>query len=109
MNLRHFENKARQSFWVVHMEAWRRSGLARTTYCNDQHLNRRTFDRWMNYLVGKEAARKHSEYQAELRREQRLKEREKKPRRRQKGRFGVSTNVRNRALQAFWVSIGVQI
>ncbi|WP_394065120.1 IS66 family insertion sequence element accessory protein TnpA, partial [Xanthobacter autotrophicus] len=33
MNLRHFENTARQSFWVVHIEAWRQSGLDRTNYC----------------------------------------------------------------------------
>src|SRR5712675_472343 len=56
MNLKHFQNTARQSFWVVHMEAWRRSGLARTAYCRHQRLNRRTFDRWMNYLLGKESA-----------------------------------------------------
>lgn len=102
MNLRHWENKARQSFWVVHMEAWRLSGLARTAYCHHHHLNRRTFDRWMNYLIGKEAARKHTEYQAELRREERLKAREKNPKKRPKRRFGASTDSRSRALQAFW-------
>lgn len=102
MNLKHWENKARQSFWVVHMEAWRRSGLARTSYCKHHHLNRRTFDRWMEYLVGKEAARKHTEYQAELRREERLKAQERKPKRPHKRGFGVSTDVRSRALQAFW-------
>jgi hypothetical protein len=31
--LRHFENKARQSYWVVHVEAGQRSGLTRTEYC----------------------------------------------------------------------------
>lgn len=102
MNLKHWENKARQSFWVVHMEAWRRSGLARTTYCKHHHLNRRTFDRWMEYLIGKEAARKHAEYEAELRREERLKASRKKARPRLKARFGASTDVRSRALQAFW-------
>lgn len=102
MHLRHWENKARQSFWVVHVEAWRRSGLARSTYCDHHHLNRRTFKRWLDYLMGKDAARKHAEYQAELRREERLKAREKKPRRRQKVRFGANTDVRNKALQAFW-------
>lgn len=102
MNLKHFENMAKQSFWVVHIEAWRQSGLARTAYCRHHRLNRRTFDRWMDYLLGKEAARKHEEYQAELRREQRQAEREKGVKRRQKRRFGISTDLRNRALQAFW-------
>ncbi|SCB39824.1 IS66-like element accessory protein TnpA [Rhizobium multihospitium] len=102
MNLRHFENTARQSFWIVHMEGWRRSGLARTTYCRHHRLNRHTFDRWMGYLLGKEEARKQAEYQAQLRQEQRLKARKKKPRQRQKGRFGANTDVRSRALQAYW-------
>ena len=102
MASKHFENKARQSFWLVHLEAWRGSGLARTTYCRHQRLNRRTFDRWMTYLLGKETARKHAEYQAELRREKRRDETEKGLRRRQRGRYGVSTDVRNRAMQAFW-------
>ncbi|MGO9723375.1 MAG: hypothetical protein ACLPOA_22995 [Methylocella sp.] len=32
MGSRHFENKARQSFWLVHIEAWRRSGLSQTLF-----------------------------------------------------------------------------
>ncbi|WP_417281678.1 IS66 family insertion sequence element accessory protein TnpA [Aminobacter ciceronei] len=36
-----FENTAPKSFWVVHVEAWRQSGLARTTYCRHHLLNRR--------------------------------------------------------------------
>ncbi len=102
MNLKHFQNTARQSFWVVHMEAWRRSGLARTAYCRHQRLNRRTFDRWMNYLLGKESASKHAKYLGELRREQRRDKREKGKQKRWKRRFAVSTEVRDRALQAFW-------
>ncbi|CAN7723083.1 IS66 family insertion sequence element accessory protein TnpA [Aminobacter sp. LjRoot7] len=102
MNLRHFENTARKSFWVIHVEAWRQSGLARTTYCRHHHLNRRTFERWLDHLMGKEAARKHAESQAQLRREGCPQQRRKEPRRRQRQRFGVSTDVRNRALWAFW-------
>jgi transposase-like protein len=102
MNLKHFQNTARQSFWVVHMEAWRRSGLARTAYCRHQRLNRRTFDRWMNYLLGKESASKHAKYLGELRREHRREKREKGLRRRNRTRYGVNTDVRDRALQAFW-------
>ena len=102
MNLKHFQNKARQSFWLVHMEAWRRSGLARTAYCRHQRFNRRTFDRWMNFLLGKETASKHTKYLGELRREQRREKREKGLKRRNQNRYGVSTDVRDRALQAFW-------
>ncbi|MDR7225216.1 IS66-like element accessory protein TnpA [Aminobacter aminovorans] len=102
MNLRHFENTARKSFWVIHVEAWRQSGLARTTYCRHHRLNRRTFERWLDHLMGKEAARKHAESQAQLLREACPQQRQKGPRRRQRQRFGVSTDVRNRALRAFW-------
>jgi hypothetical protein len=102
VNLRHFENTARKSFWVVHVEAWRQSGLARTTYCRHHHLNRRTFERWLDHLMGKEAARKHAESQAQLRREACPQQRHKEPRRRQRQRFGVSTDVRNHAVRAFW-------
>ena len=102
MNLRHFQNTARQAYWAVHMEAWRQSGLARTAYCHHHRLNRRTFDRLMNYLLGKESAAKHAKYLGELRREQRREKQEKALRRRNQNRYGVSTDVRNRALQAFW-------
>jgi transposase-like protein len=102
MNLRHFENKARQSWWLVHIEAWRQSGLDRTNYCRQNGLWKCTFDRWLKYLAGKEAARKHTEYQAELRRQKKLEMREQRRKRRARLRFGVSTDERNRALQAFW-------
>lgn len=102
MNLRHFENKARQSYWVVHVEAWRRSGLTRTEYCRVHRLTKDTLDRWLKYFVGNDAARKHAEYQAELRRQKRLEERAKRQNKRARLRFAVSTDVRNRAVQAFW-------
>ncbi len=102
MNLRHFENKARQSWWRVHIEAWRQSGLDRTNYCRQNGLWKCTFDRWLKYLAGKEAAREHAEYQAELRRQKKLEMREQRRKRRARLRFGVSTDERNRALQAFW-------
>ncbi|MGO8846670.1 MAG: IS66 family insertion sequence element accessory protein TnpA [Methylocella sp.] len=46
MRSRHFENKARQSFWLVHIEAWRRSGLSQTLYCRKHRLARNVFARW---------------------------------------------------------------
>ena len=102
MNLRHFENKARQSFWLVHIEAWRRSGLSRAAYCHQHRLAKQTFTRWLNYLAGKEEARKLLEYQNQLRREQRVEERKKRQKKRARLRHAVSTDVRNRAVQAFW-------
>jgi transposase-like protein len=102
VNLRHFENKAHQSWWLIHIEAWRQSGLGRTKYYRQHGLTTTTFDRWLNYVAGKEAARKHAEYQAGLRRQQRREAQEKRRKRRARLRFGVSTDVRNRAVQAFW-------
>jgi hypothetical protein len=69
VTLRHFENKARQSYWQVHIEAWQRSGLTRTKYYRQRRLTKGTLDRWLRYSVGADAARKQPEYQAELRRQ----------------------------------------
>ena len=77
MTLRRFENKARQSWWLIHIEAWRRSGVSRAKYCRQQGLTTTTFGRWLSYLAGKEAARKQAEYLAELRRQQRREAQEK--------------------------------
>jgi len=103
MSLKHFENTAHRKYWSVHIEAWRQSGLSRSRYCRDHGLNRRTFSSWMIYLMGREEARKHEEYQAELRREQTLRNFEKGRVRKQKGlRFGARTDTQSRAVQAFW-------
>ncbi len=102
MGSRHFENKARQSFWLVHIEAWRHSGLSQTLYCQKHHLARNVFARWLKYLAGEEAARKHVEYQRELRREERRRQREKRGKKPPRQRYGVSTDARSRAVQAFW-------
>src|SRR5260370_16507639 len=51
-------------------------------------------------LIGKHS--KHAKYMGELRREQRQEKREKGLRRRNRTRYGVNTDVRDRALQAFW-------
>ncbi|MCP1848171.1 MULTISPECIES: IS66 family insertion sequence element accessory protein TnpA [unclassified Bradyrhizobium] len=102
MNLRHYGNKARQYYWLIHIDAWRRSGVTRTEYCRKHRLTKGTFDRWLEYLLGADAARKHAEYQAQLRREKRLAEREKRRRNGVRRHYAVSTDTRNRALQAFW-------
>ena len=102
MNLRHFENKARQSFWVVHIEAWRRSELSQRAYCRQHRISESVFSRWLKYLAGKDASRKQAEYLAELRREQRRDMQERLRKKRVRLRFSVSTDERSRALQAFW-------
>jgi transposase-like protein len=95
---KHFQNKARREWWSIHIEAWQRSGVSRKAYCRQHRLDEGTFVRWLKALAGEEAACKLTEYQAELRREKRLEQREKGLRR----RFSVSTDLRNRAMQAFW-------
>jgi transposase-like protein len=52
---RHFENKARRSWWSVHVTAWRKSGLTRTVYCRQHRLTKDTFDRWLKAIEGAEA------------------------------------------------------
>jgi len=87
MGSRHFENKARQSFWLVHIEAWRRSGLSQRSL-SKHRLARNVFARWLKYLAGEEAARKHVEYQRELHREERRQQREKRGKKPQRRRYG---------------------
>jgi hypothetical protein len=95
---KHFQNNARREWWSIHIEAWQRSGVSCKAHCRQHRLDEGTFARWLKALAGEEAARKLTEYQAEVRREKRREQREKGLRR----RFSVSTDVRNRAMQAFW-------
>ena len=55
MASRHFQNKARRSYWSVHVEGWRKSALTRTEYCRQHGLTKSTFDRWLKALEGAEA------------------------------------------------------
>ncbi len=98
MGPKHFQNKAKREWWSIHIEAWQRSGISRKAYCRQHRLDEGTFVRWLTHIAGDETARKLTEYQAELRREKRREQREKRQRR----RFSVTTDVRNRATQAFW-------
>jgi transposase-like protein len=88
---KHFQNKARRERWSIHIEAWQRSGVSQAEYCRQHRFDEKTFTRWLKHLAGEEAARKLTEYQAELRREKRREEREKGLKRRQRRRFSVST------------------
>jgi transposase-like protein len=88
MATRYFRNKVRRSFWSVHVDAWRRSGASKRNYCGLHHLDSRTFDRWMKVLIEAE----NLEIRAELRREER----------RYRGHRRLSSDKRNKAVQAFW-------
>jgi hypothetical protein len=62
-------------------------------------LKKKTFDRWMKHLIGVEEVRKHTQNLRE--------ERSQQPEKTSKGthqrrRFGVRTDMRSRAVQAFW-------
>jgi hypothetical protein len=84
MRLKHFQNKARRSYWSVHFEAWRRSGVSRAEYCRRHNLNERTFVRWLKVLDTLDSVRN--------------KARE----RRKRMHEPVSRNNQNKAVQAFW-------
>lgn len=88
MGRRQYENRARRTWWSVHIEAWRKSGLSRRSYCRQHRLDQGTFARWLSVLVDVEALK----VQAELKREQR---RLSQPRK-------LSTDMRSRAVQAYW-------
>jgi transposase-like protein len=84
MGTKYFENKGRQTWWSVHADAWRRSGINRTKYCRLHALNKSTFDRWLKVLDAVESAREDAR------------------RRRKRTREPVSGDKRNKAVQAFW-------
>jgi hypothetical protein len=83
-----YENRARRTWWSVHIEALRKSDLSRRSYCHQHCLGQGTFARWLNALVDVEAIR----VQDELKREERLLRWPLKP----------SSDIRSRAVQAFW-------
>ena len=83
-----YENRARRTWWSVHIEAWRKSGLSRRSYCRQHRLDQGSFARWLSVLVDAEALK----VQAELKREERRLRRPLK----------LSRDRRSRAVQAFW-------
>lgn len=91
MGTEYFKNEARRSFWSVHVEAWRRSGLSKRKYCRQHRLSGGTFDRWLRHLVDAETLKIRAELRLEERRE-----------RLRKKRTPVSKDLRCRAVQAFW-------
>lgn len=87
----YFGGKARHSFWSVHVEAWRRSGLTRRKYCNEHGLNQETFARWMKHLIDEETLKQRDKLLCQER-----------WKRRRLGHSPLSTSARNKAVQAFW-------
>ena len=67
MGRKQYENRARRTWWSVHIEAWRKSGLSRRSYCRQHRLDQGSFARWLSVLVDVEIL----ELQAELKREER--------------------------------------
>lgn len=94
--------KANSPYWSMHIEAWRQSGLSQAAYCGEHGLSKHTFRKWLKHLISKEDMRKHVEYQKELLRQQKREARENRQPRPLRTRFGVRTDIRNRAVQAFW-------
>jgi transposase-like protein len=81
---RYFEHRTRRAWWATHLEAWRRSGVTRTEYCRLHRLTKSTFDRWLNALNLLVSAREEAR------------------KRRKRTREPLSTDKRNKAVQAFW-------
>ena len=84
MGTKYFENKGRQAWWSVHVDAWRRSGINRTKYCRLHALNKSTFDRWLKVLNAAESARERARQRSKRSREP------------------VRGDKHNKAVQAFW-------
>lgn len=84
MGRRVLDNPAKRSWWLVHVEAQRKSGLTVTKYCNQHGLVRWTFNKWRRELTDWE----------EQKIQQKLKARNRYlPR---------SADKRRQATQAFW-------
>jgi hypothetical protein len=48
---RGFDNKAWRSWWSVHVEAWKKSGLSARDYCGRHRLSVKTFAKWRDELA----------------------------------------------------------
>jgi hypothetical protein len=88
---KHFQNNGRCEWWSIHMEAWQRSGLSQRRYCAQHRLTETTFLRWRKALMNEKALQTKAEL---LREEQRE--------RRRKRHIRLSTDMRSKAVQAYW-------
>lgn len=84
MGRRGFENPAKRSWWLVHFEAHRKSGLTATKYCAVHGLCTKTFGVWRRELTAWESQKSVAA-------------------RRQRNRWvPISPDKRRQATQAFW-------
>ena len=83
MERERYGNAGRRAWWLVHVEAWRQSGLTQAAYCRKQGLERYAFVKWVKVLNEQETAKKLEE------------------KRRCRAREPLSHAKRNRAVQAF--------
>lgn len=84
MASKRYQNRGLRTWWAVHIEAWRQSGLSRAAYCRDHRLEPRTFSAWLN-KIGDADALQHKPLRKQ-------KPPQRRPRR----------EVRSKAMQAFW-------
>lgn len=84
MPSKRYQNRGVRTWWSVHIEAWRLSGLTRSAYCSEHQLKPRQFSAWLRE-IGDADALQHKPSRAP-----------KPPPRRSR------SEVRNRAAQAFW-------
>lgn len=75
---------AKLSWWLLHVTAWRASGVTETRYCLDHGLRRHSFTRWLKVLTDLES------------------EKARRVQRRKRSRMPTATSRRNQAVQAFW-------
>lgn len=84
MGRRLFDNAAKRSWWLVHIEAHRKSGLTVTKYCRQHGLTRWTFTKWRRELTSWEEEKNQRKLAS---------------RRRHRP---ISPDRRRQATQAFW-------
>lgn len=84
MASKRYQNRGLRTYWAVHIEAWRLSGLSRAAYCGEHQLKSAVFGNWLK-KIGDADALQHKPSS----------KRKPPPRR-------STSEVRNRAVQAFW-------
>ncbi len=85
MTSRVFPIRPKRVYWQTHIEAWQRSGVSQEAYCKAHGLWRNTFRNWLK-MFEQEAGQKLEK--AEKRRKTRAR--------------SLSSDKRNKAVQAFW-------
>jgi hypothetical protein len=84
MRRRVFDNKAKRAWWLVHIEAWRKSGLTAAAYCRVHGLSVGNFRTWRREITEWEGEKAIASQ------------------RRKGARILISKDKRRQATQAFW-------